>query len=203
MQTRKIKVGVNSPIRFYVEVDYKEAENVAEIKQLSSDESYIAQCFTRGDVINHQDRSGARQTVERELRIAKAEAAAKGKQIKSMDDVDSATFDKIRAAAQKDFDSWERSSERRERRTVLNMTQAQYDAIPEEARAAMTSQGIVFNVRIMAAAEIAAAKEAANEQHEQDEHAKKMYESAVETGKLLDERENKARADAMTRRESK
>ena len=145
MQTRKVKVGINSPIRFYVEVDYKEAENVAEIMQLTKDESYIAQCFTRGDVINHQDRSGARATVERAVRIARAEARAAGKELKSMEDFSTEQFNAIREAAQKDFSSFDRSAER-QRRTMLELTQEQYDAIPEVTRAAMTAQGIVFNI---------------------------------------------------------
>lgn len=145
MQTRKIKVGINTPIRFYVEVDYQEAENIAEIQTLTKDEAYIAQCFTRGDVINHQDRSGARATVERAVRIARAEARAAGKELKSMNDFSAEQFNKIREAAQKDFDSFERGAER-QRRTILNLTQEQYDAIPEVTRAAMTSQGVVFNI---------------------------------------------------------
>jgi hypothetical protein len=147
MQTRKIKVGINSPIRFYVEVDYNAPENISEIKKLTDNEEYIAQCFVRGDVINHQDRSGARSAVERAVKIARAEARANGKELKSMEDFSTEQFNKIRAIAQKEFDSFERGAER-QRRTILTLTKEQYDAIPEATRAEMTAQGIIFDVKI-------------------------------------------------------
>ena len=147
METRKIKVGINSPIRFYVEVEYNAPESLSEIQTLTTDEAYIAQCFVRGDVINHQDRSGARASVERAVKIARAEARAAGKELKSMEDFSAEQFDTIRAIAQKEFDSFERGAER-VRGTVLTLTKDQYDAMPEDTRAAMTSQGIVFNVML-------------------------------------------------------
>lgn len=142
MQKTTIKVGVKTPFEFQVVCEYDEAENMNDVRKLTTDEQYLVTCFVRADRIFAVEKTDARKVVARSLRNLRAEF----KNIKSANDLSAEQIAKIQRLAQAELDKFARTSERGARKTVLNMTQQMYDSLDEATKASMTAQNIVFNI---------------------------------------------------------
>lgn len=142
MQKTTIKVGVKTPFEFQVVCEYDEAENMNDVRKLTTDEQYLVTCFVRADRIFAVEKTDARKVVARSLRNLRAEF----KNIKSAADLSAEQIAKIQRLAQAELDKFARTSERGARKTVLNMTQQMYDSLDEATKASMTAQNIVFNI---------------------------------------------------------
>lgn len=142
MQKTTIKVGVKTPFEFQVVCEYDEAENMNDVRKLTTDEQYLVTCFVRADRIFAVEKTDARKVVARSLRNLRAEF----KNIKSASDLSAEQVAKIQRLAQAELDKFARTSERGARKTVLNMTQQMYDSLDEATKASMTAQNIVFNI---------------------------------------------------------
>lgn len=143
MRNEKMRVGVEEPIEFAVVTTYQAPTTLAEVQQIAQgDEDYIVACFVRGDRINLQEKSGARDAVRDVLMKLKSE---RGDALKSEQQLSEADKKRCLDAAQAAIDGFDRLAKSQRggpRQKTVKLSKNEAKKMSAEVRAALEAQGV-------------------------------------------------------------